>query len=285
MITNDGKKTVTSGSVTKQISCTRFEELKGSVSFHIELARRGNIPTEFRFLNNCPVVKVGGADATPNGVNMLMDTLSGNPSGGTPLCRHINECTRQIRANEGQLRQNKTHAVLIICTDGESSDGDLANAMRPLEGLPVWVVVNLKTDEDRIVSYWNSIDEQLELEIDVLDDYASEAQECYAKNPWLTYSSAIHALREGGIRIKEFDLLDEGKLSLESCRFVCSMLLGGRVDDFPHPEVDFEAFRSYVSNRLETVPTVYSPVHKSLRPVIDINALSQCYGKRMCVIM
>ena len=40
--------------------------------------------------------------------------------------------------------------------------------MRPLEKLPVWVVIRLCTDDEPTVSYWNSIDEKLELDIDVL---------------------------------------------------------------------------------------------------------------------
>ena len=58
----------------------------------------------------------------------------------------------------------------VIATDGESTDGDLADAMKPLEDLPVWVVIRLCTDEDSVVEYWNNIDSQLELDMDVLDD-------------------------------------------------------------------------------------------------------------------
>ena len=65
----------------------------------------------------------------------------------------------------------------MICTDGESTDGDLTEAMRPLQNLPVLVVIRLCTDEDKIVEYWNGIDEKLEVDIDVLDDIYSEAKE------------------------------------------------------------------------------------------------------------
>jgi hypothetical protein len=82
-------------------------------------------------------------------------------------------------------------AVLSIVSDGLPTDGDLAAAMRPLSALPVWVVVRLCTDESHVLEFWGSLDAQLELQMDVLDDLASEALEIGAHNPWLTYAPAV----------------------------------------------------------------------------------------------
>lgn len=153
-----------------------------------------------------------------------MAVLEGSPNGGTPLCRHIREVTATIQNMEPQLRAANQKACVIIATDGESSDGDVAQALRPLKDLPVWVVVRLCTDEDKIVNYWNNIDTQLELEMDVLDDLTGEAGEVYESNPWLTYAEPLHRLREFGISVKEIDLLDETKLPLEQVRFLCSAM-------------------------------------------------------------
>ena len=106
----------------------------------------------------------------------------------------------------------------MIATDGESSDGDVAAALRPLQTLPVMLVVRLCTDEDKIVNYWNSIDGQLELQVDVLDDLLSESKEVHHKNPWLNYCEPLHRIREFGIAIKELDMVDETKLSSEQMR-------------------------------------------------------------------
>lgn len=146
------------------------------------------------------------------------------PSGGTPLCKHIHEITAQIQSMEGQLRANGHKAAVIICTDGESSDGDVAAALKPLHNLPVWVVIRLCTDEENIVNYWNSIDNQLELELEILDDLVSEAEEVNKVNNWFTYGEPLHLLRQFGVSIKELDMLDEKTLTIDQIRDVCAIM-------------------------------------------------------------
>ena len=48
--------------------------------------------------------------------------------------------------------------------------GDVIEALRPLTLLPVWVVIRLCTNEVNIVNFWNNIDKQIELDMDVIDD-------------------------------------------------------------------------------------------------------------------
>ena len=120
-------------------------------------------------------------------MNNLLRTFEKSPGGGTPLCKHIREVTEKIRRMESSLRASGQKACVIIATDGESSDGDIVTAMQPLRLLPVWVVVRLCTDEDRIVDYWNNIDSQLELDMDVLDDLCGEAEEVISVYILLNY--------------------------------------------------------------------------------------------------
>ena len=207
------------------ISCSRWTELTEALKFHVNFARQASAPSEFRLLNGAPPIRIGMNDSEEaNRLTALNAILEGSPSGGTPLCRHIREVIVQIRAAEQELRANGQKACVIIATDGESSDGNIAEAMAPLKDLPVWVVVRLCTDEDRIVQYWNSIDEQLELSMDVLDDLSGEASEVHEKNPWLTYGEPIQRLREFGIAIKELDLLDEAPLSKEQARLYARIM-------------------------------------------------------------
>ena len=74
------------------------------------------------------------------------------------------------------------------------------------------------------MSYWSNIDKDLELEMDVLDDFFGEAKEVQAANDWLTYGEPLHRLREWGVQMKEMDFLDEQKLSHDMMRNICAVL-------------------------------------------------------------
>jgi len=211
---------------------------------------------------------------------IINSILNDSPNGGTPLCRHIREVIASIRALEPSLRAQGQRACVIIATDGESSDGDIAQAMLPLKDLPVWVVLRLCTDDDKVVSYWNAIDEQLELSMDVLDDLFGEAEEVHRHNPWLVYGEPLHRLREFGSLSRELDLLDERLVPLEDLRKLCCSIIGGEVQDFPDPCVDFPEFYSRVSVAVMHQSRIFDVLTKRDRPWIDVAALKACYGRR-----
>jgi hypothetical protein len=207
------------------VKCTRWKELTNALKFHLQLASSGSIPTEFRFLNSCSPVQIGfHLNEDIGGYQRIKAVLDdGSPSGGTPLCRHISEVTEMIRYYESQLRANGQVVCLIIATDGEASDGDIASILKPLKDLPVWIVLRFCTDDENIIKYWNNIDSELELNMDVLDDFFGEAEEIHQVNPWLTYGEQLHRMREFGVTLKELDKIDESLLSADEMVKVCKM--------------------------------------------------------------
>lgn len=281
---SDGHRLIHSGNNTILQPATRWKELVDIVKFQAGLAQAANALTEFRLLNNAAPIVVGqpGDNASYQQICQIMDNSS--PAGGTPLCRHIREIAAQVSAMESQLRANGHKAAIIICTDGEASDGDVAAALRPLHALPVWVVIRLCTDEDNVVKYWNNIDGQLELEVEILDDLCSEANEVNAKNNWFTYGEPLHLLRQFGIAIKELDMLDEKTLTADQIRDVVAIILGGKPDDYPHPGVDAKGFVKMVTDKNNLEPRVFNPSTKKMASWIEVSKMKAITGGG-CTVM
>lgn len=288
MTANDGRMLIVNNSKMKSVVCSRWAELVHSLKFLLDLAENARAPTEFRLLNNSNPIMVGCQDDNGEGRLRVLSMLEQSPSGSTPLCRHISEVVEQIKDLAPQLRANSQKAVLVIATDGEASDGDIINAMKPLQNLPVWVVVRLCTDDDRVCEYWNRIDKLLEIDLEVLDDFASESLEIRASNDWFTYGEPLHRLREFGITMKDMDLLDECVLSSDQMRRVLTILtIGGPVSNTPNPDVDWNAFLRFAKNAVDQQPNVWCPVDRASRRWIRLERLNKTYGKgrAQCMIM
>lgn len=263
----------------KYVSCSRFEELIESMKFHAELARTANVLTEFRLLNGHPPLVIGdpanSAQSEENYSKLVNKVFKMSPEGGTPLCRHINEVARSIRTISVTLRAHRHRAVVILATDGESSDGDISEALKPLRDLPVWVVVRLCTDNDLVVKYWGRVDENLELDMEVLDDYESEAERIHGLNGWLTYGLPLHRLREFGCTVRELDLLNERSLTPDEINRVCALILGGDRSKYANVDGDSasalimdqplpEALTNDAGINMQTI--VFCPVTLCMRP-------------------
>jgi hypothetical protein len=162
-----------------------------------------------------------------------------------------------------------------------------SNALKKLEGLPVWVVIRLCTDDDDVVDYYNNLDEQLELSMEVLDDFVGEAKEVCHVNPWLNYALPLHRMREMGFHDRVFDMLDERALSKAELRDFCRLLFGNSsFDGVRDPEVNFSGFLEDIHNLLRKEDVQYNPVKGKVTPWIDIRALNKIYGNGgSCSIM
>ena len=202
-----------------------------------------------------------------------------DPTGRTPLCSHLQYVHDQIVAQSATLQRNGQKAVLVIATDGVSTDGDLAQMLRSFEQLPVWVVVRLCTDEDEIVEYWNNIDSEIEVAMDVLDDIEGEAKEVVGANPWLSYSVPLHRAREGGLHKKAFDLLDERLLTSGELSQFLELMFG--TDDLPDPVTEWKKFEQILNVALKQVRGGWFWV--VLVVVLVWESLSVCVYYEYCV--
>jgi hypothetical protein len=165
--------------------------------------------------------------------------------------------------------------------------------MKPLQYLPVLVVVRLCTDHDEIVEYWYSIDEKLEIDIDVLDDLRAEAREVQDVNGWMPYGEPVHRLREFGCILKELDLIDESLISSEQMRSMCAYLLGDGIGrNFPCPDTNLAEFCQKVRERSQHEGgMVYDPLTNVKKPWVNLDKVSSLYmysapqGSAACCLM
>lgn len=265
-----------------KLQCTRWKELVKCIKFHAKLAHIAQAPSEFRLLNAGNPIELGTPE-TMDGTNLqiLFSLLDGQPGGGTPLCHHIRQVVQRANSMSHSLRQYRKKLAFIIFTDGESSDGDVSAALRPLQVLPVWTVIRLCTDSDRVVNYWNNVDDNLELEMDVLDDLFGEYDEVVAHNPWINYCNALHKLREFGSHYKCMDLLDEAPLNGDQMRSMLGILLAVDPNSLPHPKVDPNALSARVEALLKDTPQVLNPKKLKMKPLVRISKLQ---GSSGCIL-
>ena len=87
-----------------------------------------------------------------------------------PIVAELSELANFALA--GAIRRSPHHPEAIARTAPAAQA-----ALKQFEQLPVWVVVRLCTDIESMVQYWNQIDADVEVDMDVLDDVTGEAAE------------------------------------------------------------------------------------------------------------
>jgi hypothetical protein len=289
----------------KLVTCSRWSEIQQTVEYHAQMAHLLKAPTVFRLLND-PGRIVGpqqfsigenGTHTIDNDLAVALRTIKNvSPGGVTPLAEHVREIRSNILSMDQSLRHDGTKVVVVLATDGLPTDSqgqcdittkrEFTEALRSLEGLPVWIVVRLCTDEDDVVEYYNNLDAQLELSIEVLDDFTQEAKEVCAKNAWLNYALPLHRCREMGYFNRLFDLLDERLLSLEELREFLFLLFGAEnFDGVPDPQTDWRGFMRSIASIVGSEKKQWNPVTKRLSPWVNIKKLDKEYRKNSCSIM
>jgi hypothetical protein len=264
MKARDGRKLVNTKSQydVRIQPCTRWQELCETIIYHAQLAALLQAPTRFVLLNPldgtntssssqpCPPVQEysiaeRGAEWIPDDLEYIMDTFSKiEPCGVTPLTDHLRRIFHSIEhlGTNSSGTSYDSKIVLVVATDGKPTDmygfsspdvdRDFEDAIRRVQ-TRAFVVIRLCTNDEKIIRYYQRLDGQLELQLEVLDDYLDEAKEVHAFNPWLTYSLSLHRCRETGLAyhptFRVLDWLDERPLTREEIVKVIKLL--GIIDE------------------------------------------------------
>lgn len=299
----DGHRIVESsdGKISQQ-RVSRWEELQDTVMYHAEMAATLESPTVFRLLND-PGPEVGSQEYQIRQTNASDDIRSmrnamyrAEPQGMTPLTTHLLQIQQTLHRMAPQLRREGKRVAVILATDGLPTDeegfggeditNDFVRALQSMEGLPIWLVIRLCTDEEKVTEFYNTLDGRFELSLEVLDDFLGEAAEVYRYNKWLNYSLPIHRCRELGYHDRLFDLIDERELTKGELRDFCALLFGVDIYRIPDPNVDWKDFVKFVHDCLALEPNRYDPIRKKVLPLIHIRVLNRKYGKgEKCSIM
>eukprot|EP00566_Odontella_aurita_P011130 CAMPEP_0113533784 /NCGR_PEP_ID=MMETSP0015_2-20120614/4801_1 /TAXON_ID=2838 /ORGANISM="Odontella" /LENGTH=407 /DNA_ID=CAMNT_0000432883 /DNA_START=113 /DNA_END=1336 /DNA_ORIENTATION=- /assembly_acc=CAM_ASM_000160 len=284
----------------KVVSCTRWSEIQETVEYHARLAALLKAPTIFRMLNN-PGSGVGqpqfgiadkGDSFIDQDLQLVLQIIQKScPGGVTPLARHVREIREQVTGLASALNQRGQKVAIILATDGLPTDDngvcneyykrDFVDAIRGVEGLPVWVVVRLCTDDEEVVDFYNDLDAQLELSVEVLDDFVGESDEVHGHNRWLNYALPLHRCREMGFHHRIMDLLDERRLTAGELAEFCRLLFGeGQFDGAPDPEADFKGFLTVLKRALNAETQQYNPVKTRMLPWVDVEKIRKDFGRK-----
>lgn len=301
----DGARLMETNKDVKVVKCTRWAEMQQTVVFHAEMAALLQAPTVFRLLNDpgraAGNQQFGVAESKTNishDLAIAKSTITrAGPAGVTPLSARVLEIRDNILQLAPTLRTNGTRVVVILATDGlpTNSTGTCSSftkdqfveSLRSLEGLPVWLVIRLCTDESNVVDFYNDLDHQLELSLEVLDDFFGEAKELYKFNKWINYTLPLHRCREMGYHHRLFDLMDERKLTKDEVHDYFVFLFGDEsMKSIPNIHSDWKGFLAGAQMLLARESKQWNPITKQIAPWIDLKKLNKAYGNaQRCSVM
>lgn len=288
MHAGDGKIQVDpSSSMSSQLfrPASRWEELKHMALEHASWNAKLGVPSEFVLLNSpSPTRPVDGRDMvridakkgnTHDQITALRTLLDRTiPGSGTPLTERLHDLRQRLHQTAPELHEKDRKLMLILVTDGipNGSQREFAGAIRLLaKEHPVHVVVRLCTNDDSVSEFYNDVDKELELSLDILDDLQGEAKNVYQLNPWLTYAPVLHTVREAGTLSKLLDFVDERSLTPMEVGLCAQLLLRAEGEaKYPwQPEALLEA----AERDLASAPPVLCVRRGTTAPILNVGAL------------
>jgi len=173
-----------------------------------------------------------------------------------------------------ELQQKGRKLMLVLVTDGvpNGSRHAFVESIRMLaREYPVHIVVRLCTNDSSVAEFFNQVDQEVELSLDIVDDFQNEAKNVHYYNPWLTYSHILHTIREAGTLSKLLDLIDERTLTPMEVGLVAQFLLRG-VGQTKY-SWNPEQFLGAAERDVLSAHHVFDIRRRTMSPVMDIKAL------------
>ena len=217
--------------------------------------------------------------------------------GNTPLDEITDNLYRELSRNHNLSIGHSINYNII--TDGcPNSRYTFENSINRLaKQFPVFLTINLCTEDDNVVGYYNELDKTIGTELsgmDVIDDLKSEAYEIVnAGNSFFTYSDEIHTCRMSGCFSVVADILDEEEMSVYHSNKLVREILD-LPEDIPH-WTDLDNYIEIVKQNNKQVYDIYSGYKKPLVNINNLwykiykynlkNQLVDCYKKNMNNIM
>lgn len=298
---SDGKVLRGRGKTTQLIQCTRWSEMQSTVGEHAELAGLLQATTIFHMLNHpgdprvpqrFSVAEHGAQEIAANIGFARQAMMNCQPQGPTPLSERLIDIREKIAEISPQLLREGQKAVVVLATDGLPTDsygGSSADAsrefvsiLRSLQDFPIWLVVRLCTDDTETRAFYNGLDSELELSLEVLDDHSAEAKEVGRFNGWLNYGLPIHRTREMGYQHRIFDLLDERTLNKDEVKEFLELMFGR--DAFvgaPDVHEDWRGYQKVLTRVVKAQKLQWNPRTQKMEPWVDVKKLDKIFSERI----
>lgn len=264
---------------------SRWDELKHMTMEQARWNAKIGVPSEFLMLNapnpmnpkeGTDLVRIdaqtGSTDVQVANLQAFLERQS--PRHSTPLTQSLQNLRKRLHATAPELREKGRKLMLILVTDGvpNGSKAEFVAAIRLLGNeLPVHIVVRLCTNEENVSEFYDEVDKELELSLDILDDFQGEAKNIYYYNPWLTYPHILHTVREAGSLSKLLDFIDERALTPMEVGLCAQLLL--RVEGQTKYPWQPEELLQAVEKDLASAPSVFCMRRRAISPILNVQAL------------
>jgi hypothetical protein len=281
---------------------SRWEEIKATAVDQAWWSARVGVRTEFVVMNPLPWSKdtfvVDCEAGDPHGQVLELKNFldQQEPTGGSPLVQRL----KDVRVNLLNRKSLNSHVMLTVVTDGlPTAAGEAAvgagDATISLPGdaerkafveelrrfatqFNSTLVIRLATDDMEVIDFYNRIDDEFDLPLDIIDDLQGEAAEVHmAGNGWLVYTPMIHRIREAGVMDKLFDLIDEKKFTPTEIATFLDYIIR-RKGDPPFP-TDPDKLLEAAQFACQTQDVVFDGKSAKMSPPVDLKLLSRALRK------